>query len=549
MPLGGSDEGGRAALEGAETLRQPVQRRVVEAAADAAGVAQGALLVVDAEQEGAEAAARSRRVGEAADDELLAAAALGLLPGARAAAGVRAVDALGHQALQPLRAGLLEDGVALPLDVVAVPHRVVQAVAAAPEQPLQPALAFGERQLAQVLAVVEQEVEGDVGDVVRAPFPECALQGAEVAHAALVEDHRFTVQPRPGGRQAGERLRDGREPVRPVQPVAREQLHALVHASRDAVTVVLDLVQPVAARGRLVRRRRQRQRYGGRDGRGRLRIPVTGRLGSLACRPPPPARLRAGGDLLHGAAGRDAVVVGPPRLRLTRPRLRVALLDEQPLVLLVAAGAASVDQDPAAHEALAGEPELELALLEARARVAHRLPTAGVPEHHRAAAVLALGDGALEVAVLDGVVLDVHGEPPDLGVEARPLGHGPADEDAVEFEPQVVVQAARGVLLDAEQAAGQALRAAGFGPGLGRTLGLGGLAEVALAPVRAQAGHGDQLALRRRWPLRPLASPTLFLRSSIMSTTSPPCRAGAPCLTGARPVLALASISWSRSSR
>ncbi len=136
-----------------------------------------------------------------------------------------------------------------------------------------------------------------------------------------------------------------------------------------------------------------------------------------------------------------------------------------------------------------------------------------------------------------------------LGSRLGPLGTAQLTRTPSSSSRRSCVQAARGVLLDAEQAAGQRLRAAGLGPGLGRTLGLGGLAEVALAPVRAQAGHGDQLALRRRWPLRPLASPTLFLRSSIMSTTSPPCRAGAPRLTGARPVLALASISWSRSSR
>ena len=175
----------RLPLQRAETLRQPRQRRLAEAAADAAGVAQGALLVVDAEQEGAEPVARPRRLGEAADDELLAAAALGLQPRARAPTRVGTVGALRHQALEALEAGLLEDCVAAPLDVVAVAHRAVQVAAAAPEQPLQPELALGQRQLAQVLAALEQKVEGDIGDVLATSVLEHALQRAEVADPLL----------------------------------------------------------------------------------------------------------------------------------------------------------------------------------------------------------------------------------------------------------------------------------------------------------------------------------------------------------------------------
>ena len=60
--LGRVGERRRAPLERAEALRQPRQRGVAEPAADAAGVAQGALPVVDAEQEGAEPVARARTV-------------------------------------------------------------------------------------------------------------------------------------------------------------------------------------------------------------------------------------------------------------------------------------------------------------------------------------------------------------------------------------------------------------------------------------------------------------------------------------------------------
>ena len=88
-PLGGSENGGVCRSSARRRFASRASVSLVEPAADAAGVAQGALLVVDAEQEGAEPVTRSGRLGEAADDELLAAAALGLEPRARAPARSR----------------------------------------------------------------------------------------------------------------------------------------------------------------------------------------------------------------------------------------------------------------------------------------------------------------------------------------------------------------------------------------------------------------------------------------------------------------------------
>src|SRR4029077_19030326 len=70
------------------------------------------------------------------------------------------------------------------------------------------------------------------------------------------------------------------------------------------------------------------------------------------------------------------------------------------------------------------------------------------PDHHAPAAVLSLGNGSLERVVLDRVILDLHREPLDRRVEARPLRPSPALHHAIELEPQVEVQVARGVLLD-----------------------------------------------------------------------------------------------------
>src|SRR5580658_7638610 len=56
------------------------------------------------------------------------------------------------------------------------------------------------------------------------------------------------------------------------------------------------------------------------------------------------------------------------------------------------------------------------------------------------AAVLPARDDALELQVLDRVVLDVHRDPPDAGIERWAPGHRPARQYAVDLEPQVVVQ-------------------------------------------------------------------------------------------------------------
>ena len=63
------------------------------------------------------------------------------------------------------------------------------------------------------------------------------------------------------------------------------------------------------------------------------------------------------------------------------------------------------------------------------------------------------GDDAFEAAVLERMVLDLHREPLVRRIEARPLGHRPALQHAVELQPEVVVQMAGGVLLDDERQA------------------------------------------------------------------------------------------------
>src|SRR5262249_54153032 len=91
---------------------------------------------------------------------------------------------------------------------------------------------------------------------------------------------------------------------------------------------------------------------------------------------------------------------------------------------------------------------LEIAAFKAFVWVAFGQPVAAVPELHRAAAVLIVGDGAFEVAVVERMILDLDGEPLDRGIDRRALGHGPRLERTIELQAEVVMQARRVVALD-----------------------------------------------------------------------------------------------------
>ena len=101
---------------------------------------------------------------------------------------------------------------------------------------------------------------------------------------------------------------------------------------------------------------------------------------------------------------------------------------------------------PDAVEALAvqldGQPAVALLLEE--------LVGPAIPDLDGAGAVLSGRDRALEVAVLERVILHVHREVPLTASERDSLRHRPARERAVALEPKVVVQAPRIVSLDHE---------------------------------------------------------------------------------------------------
>ena len=134
----------------------------------------------------------------------------------------------------------------------------------------------------------------------------------------------------------------------------------------------------------------------------------------------------------------------------------IAMLDEEPLRLVLGA-APRAHEHPRAVHALAVHHDLEIAFLVAAPQrgigitlVHCGCVRAAIPEHDRAAAVLALRDRSLEGVVVDRVILDLHREPLDGRIVARALGHGPALHHAVELEAEVEVEMTRRVLLDDE---------------------------------------------------------------------------------------------------
>ena len=129
----------------------------------------------------------------------------------------------------------------------------------------------------------------------------------------------------------------------------------------------------------------------------------------------------------------------------------VAVLDQQPVGALAAhAVVLHAHEHPAALQPLAFQREFQVAAFQPVMRIAFGNPVAAVPELHRAAAILALGNGAFEIAVVERMVLDLDRKALVVRIERGTARHGPGLEDAVELEAEVVVQARRVVPLDDE---------------------------------------------------------------------------------------------------
>ena len=101
-------------------------------------------------------------------------------------------------------------------------------------------------------------------------------------------------------------------------------------------------------------------------------------------------------------------------------------------------------------ETASAQMELQLAAREAPPHVLVRAPGPVVPEKHRAAAVFPGRDRPLERAVCERVVFDLDRQAFLRRIETRSLRHGPALQNAVVFETEVIMQAPRRVFLHDE---------------------------------------------------------------------------------------------------
>ena len=217
------------------------------------------------------------------------------------------------------------------------------------------------------------------------------LQALEAGAALLVEGHDLAVEQRVARAERAPEPAQLRVAGRDVVEVARDQPRApALDVAERPHPVPLDLVGPAVVA------RRQRPRL--------------------------------------GEHGHQAL-----RQRLALRVLRRVHPVDHPV------GAVRAEQHVAPLHALAVEGHHDL-------RVAELVQLVGpaVPHLHRPGAVLALGDRALELEVLERVVLRAHREVVALGVGRDALRHRPGGERALVLEAQVPVQRARVVLLDDE---------------------------------------------------------------------------------------------------
>lgn len=133
---------------------------------------------------------------------------------------------------------------------------------------------------------------------------------------------------------------------------------------------------------------------------------------------------------------------------------RIALLEKEPVALVLLSRATlQTGQHPSAVEFLPCQAELEGALAQVVVDIAHRRPDALVPDDHRTAAIFAFGDHALEVDIVEGMVLRLHRQPLVGRIERRTFRHRPAFQHAVDLKPQIVVVGGRMVFVHDEAVA------------------------------------------------------------------------------------------------
>ncbi len=132
---------------------------------------------------------------------------------------------------------------------------------------------------------------------------------------------------------------------------------------------------------------------------------------------------------------------------------------------------------PTTVQFLAVEFECEMALGQAFVWIVFRLPMPTIPDHDRPAAIFALRNRAFEFVVGDRMILNLDRKPLLAGHKLRSARYRPTFHDAIEFEPQIVVETSRRVFLYDERVTTLSRHLAFW---------LGGYAEPAFGLIRLQ---------------------------------------------------------------
>src|SRR5271166_559434 len=143
-------------------------------------------------------------------------------------------------------------------------------------------------------------------------------------------------------------------------------------------------------------------------------------------------------------------------------RVAVAFLDQQPLLFrslasCTAARFAISRAIPGPHQG-PRSAHLVTVELDIQLTVAHGPGWVGsgrindaigstIPHDYSACAVVARGNNAFEIAVLERMIFDHDGQPLVLGIKRWSLGHSPRSQHALHLETEVVVESPSGVLL------------------------------------------------------------------------------------------------------
>src|SRR5262249_3050811 len=134
---------------------QPLELRVIDAAAHAAGIDQPSFRIVIAEQQGTEIGPPSFRLAPADHDKFRPVEAFDLAPQAAIAGRIGRIDAFGDDALDMHRAGFVVESRALPDDMVAEMQRRCSIC----QQRAEPLLALDQRPRLEILAVEIEKIE------------------------------------------------------------------------------------------------------------------------------------------------------------------------------------------------------------------------------------------------------------------------------------------------------------------------------------------------------------------------------------------------------